>query len=152
MPTSNAWKKQFDNVWPTNSPHLLCVLLGGKCGVYNSNDNTFPVTLVYDGIGDTNFPYLWIVKQGGKYGVYNSDKVQIMLLPVFYNVDMGAGDIFKVSFTRRTSFKFNVKKRLWEDPQAVIMYCTKNKKDMLPWAHLYTTKPEQALRYVQGSA
>ena len=145
------WKKQFDYVWPTNFHHLWIVEQGGKRGVCNSNDNTFPVPLVHDNVYYTNFPHLWIVKQGGNRGVYNSDKAQMILLPVFYSVDVGAGDIFKVAFASDSSFKFNVEELLWEDPQAVISYCEKNCRDMLPLAHLYTMTPEGVLEHIKKS-
>ena len=140
------WEKQFDNVWATNSPHLWRVKQGGKWGIYNSNDNTFPVPMVHDYVGDTYSSYLWRVEQGNRRGIYNSDEARMMLPPVFYYVDAGVEDIFNVAFTSDTSFNFNVKERLWEDPQAVISYCEENCRDMLPWAHLYTVTPEKVLQ------
>lgn len=145
----------------TMSANLRKVSQGGKWGIYNDTSNTMCIPMEYDCIWATNFPNLWIVLKNGCRGIYNSDTSNIMLSIKFLNI-FWPGDfrstrnkkshIFEVMFFGGGAcFGFDVKKCMWVYPPGVIKYCRENQKDMLPWAYLYSGKPEMSLRYIKAS-
>ena len=136
----------YDWVYETNLPHIWIVEKHGKKGIYNSDVSIFPVPLKYDFIsGDLTHNNIWRIRKGGGYGIYDSETMNELLCPVFYNVLCGDDDIFLVVVGPYKELKFDSKKHLWVDSQAVISFCEDNMKDMLKWVYLYSPTPEKML-------
>ena len=147
----DTWRKNFDNIWATNFSNLWCVCKDGKYGAYNSDADSIIVPIIYAGIGSLGYADLWtVIQENNCRGLYDSDLGREIFPTVFYDICPDSiDDILKFVIKKPlVIFYFNTKKRLWENDlnvQDIITYCENNMKSLLPWAHLYTTKPEQAL-------